>query len=99
MLWRDLPSRAPIDTQVSVTTQSASFTAASGSSPILIAAPDDFTQSISHFFGLSSDGVATRSWKSKRSAACIQDASTLLASPVQATVRPRMDPRFYSKVN
>src|SRR5450759_643012 len=69
MLFRDLPSRSPIDTQVSVTTQSASFTAASGSSPILIAAPDDFTQSISHFLGLSSAGVATRSWKSKRAAA------------------------------
>src|SRR6202142_2089939 len=98
MLWRVLASQSPIDTQVSVTTQSASFTAASGSSPILIAAPDDFTQSISHFFGLSSLGVATRKLKSKRSAACIQEASTLLESPVQATVRPRIEPFFSTKV-
>ena len=40
-----------------------------------------FIQASSHFFGRSSAGVATRSWKSKRSAACIQEASTLLPSP------------------
>src|SRR5690348_17573853 len=93
MLWRCLPSRSPIDTQVSVTMQSAPLTAASGSLPSSIFAPDDLAQSVSHFFGLSSAGVATRSRKSKRSAACTQEASTLLASPVQATVRPRIGPR------
>src|SRR5215472_15835351 len=43
-------------------------------------------------------GVATRKWKSKRCAACIHDVSTFVASPVQATVRPRIGPRRSSKV-
>ena len=64
--------------------------------PTWIDAPDFLAQSSSHFSGLSSGGVATLSWNLKRSAACIQLASTLLASPVQATVRPRIGPRFSS---
>ncbi len=48
---------------------------------------------------MSSGGVATRSSKSNRSAACIQEVSTLLASPVQATVRPLIAPRCSSKVS
>src|SRR3954466_8739016 len=87
-----------METQVSVTTQSAPFTASSGSLITLIGAPDVLIQPSSGFFGASSGGVATCRLKSKRSAACIQDVSTLLASPVQATVRPRIGPRCSSKV-
>ena len=47
---------------------------------------------------LSSGGVATLRRKSKLLAACIQDESTLLASPVQATVLPRIGPLCSSKV-
>ena len=63
-----------------------------------MSAAEDLTQSVSHFFGASSGGVATRRRKSNRSAACIQDASTLLASPLHATVRPGIGPRCSSKV-
>ena len=63
-----------------------------------MSAADDLTQSSSHFFGASSGGVATRSAKSKRCAACIHEVSTLLASPVQATVLPLIGPRCSSKV-
>src|SRR6188472_3908448 len=87
-----------METQVSVTTQSASVTASSGSCNSLMAAPDALIQSVNGFFGASSGGVATRRLKSKRSAACIQEASTLLSSPLQATVRPRIGPRCSSKV-
>jgi hypothetical protein len=64
----------------------------------VIAAPDDLIQSMSGFFGASSGGVATRRRNSNRSAACIHEVSTLLASPVQATVRPRIGPRCSSNV-
>ena len=73
-------------------------TAASGSVPTVIAAPELLIQSSNGFFGASSAGVATRKLKSKRCAACIHDVSTLVASPVQATVRPRIGPRHSSKV-
>jgi hypothetical protein len=79
--------------------QSQPATAASGSVPMWIGAPERLIQSVSHFFGASSGGVATLSRNSNRSAACIQEASTLLASPVQATVLPRIGPRCSSKVS
>ena len=63
-----------------------------------MAAPDAAIQSSSHCCGFSSGGVATLSRKSKRSAACIQEVSTLLASPVQATVFFLIEPRCSSKV-
>ena len=53
---------------------------------------------MSGFFGASSGGVATRRRNANRSAACIHEVSTLLASPVQATVRPRIGPRCSSNV-
>ena len=43
-------------------------------------------------------GIWFRSRKEKRSAACIHEVNTLLASPAQATVRPRIGPRCSSKV-
>jgi hypothetical protein len=49
-----------METQVSVTTQSAPLTASSGSVPMRIAAPEDLIQSVSGFFGASSGGVAMR---------------------------------------
>src|ERR1700694_4147335 len=87
-----------METQVSVTTQSAPFTASSGSVPTAIDAPDDLIQSMSGFLGASSGGVATRKRNEKRSAACIHEVSTLLASPDKATVRPRIGPRCFSNV-
>src|ERR1700683_4732085 len=87
-----------METQVSVTTQSAPFTAYSGSVQTAMAAPEDLIQSMSGFFGASSGGVATRKRKENRSAACIHEVSTLLASPDQATVRPRIGPRCSSNV-
>jgi hypothetical protein len=89
---------SPIDTQVSVTTQSASATAFSGSCPISIAAPDCFAQAAIFRSSFNSGGVATLRRKSKLLAAWIQDASTLLASPVQATVWPLIAPLRSSNV-
>src|SRR3954452_7029730 len=87
-----------MDTQVSVTTQSAPFTASSGSEPTRISTDDALIQSISHFFGLRSGGEATRRRNSKRSATGTHDTNTLLASPDQATVLPRIEPRCSSNV-
>ena len=48
--------------------------------------------------GISSRGQARRSSKPKRTAAWIQEAAMLLPSPTQATDRPAIGPRCYSKV-
>ncbi len=55
-------------------------------------------QSSSAGLGPSSGGLATRIAKPKRCAAWAQLTSTLLLSPLQATVRPAMGPRCSSKV-
>src|SRR5215218_6814092 len=84
-----------IETQQSVTTAA---TAANGSRVTMILAPSRFAQLRSSGRGSSSGGVATASPKSSRAAAWTHEAKTLLASPVQATVRPRIGPRCSSKV-
>src|SRR5258707_5097122 len=64
-----------------------------------IAAPDCFAHAAIDRSSLSSGGVATLRWKSKLLAACIQDESTLLASPVHATVWPLIGPLCSSNVS
>src|SRR3978361_1691622 len=80
-------SLSPIENQVSVTTQSALRTAASGSLPSRIGASVALIQSFIALFGASCGGVATFNLNLNRSAACAHDASTLLSSPLQAMVR------------
>ena len=63
-----------------------------------IAAPDCFAQAVILRSTLSSGGVATLRRKSKLFAACIHEDSTLLASPVHATVWPLIRPLCSSKV-
>src|SRR5665213_2426393 len=58
-LWRCSPSLSPIENQVSVTTQSAPRTAASGSLPSTIGAWVALIQSFIDLLGASSGGVAT----------------------------------------
>ena len=85
-------------TQVSVTTQRASRTAASGSSVSSIRAPWLRAQSTSFCGGRRSSGVAMRSVKPNRTAASIQEQATLLPSPHQATTWPAIGPRCSSNV-
>jgi len=95
---RASPSVSPIETQVSVTTASASRTAASGSWVTTSRAPSPRAQPRISAGGESSGGQARRSVKSKRAAAWIQDPAMLFPSPDHATVRPRIGPRCSSKV-
>src|SRR5256885_11185793 len=87
-----------METHVSVTTQSASETAFSASCPISILAPDRCAHAVMFLSTLSSGGVAILRQKSKLFAACIQDESTLFASPVHATVWPLIFPLCSSNV-
>ena len=93
------PSLSPIDTQVSVTTQSAPFDRRvrdRGRSRCRRPTPGPVEQP----FLAARAPAASRPAARSRSccAACIHEASTLLASPVQATLRPRIGPRCSSKV-
>ena len=93
-----LSSPSPMETQTSVTTQSAPLAAASGSCRTSTEAPSALAQARSSGAGLNCFGQASFSCKPKRAAACTQEVATLLASPSQATVLPSIDPFFSSKV-
>ena len=79
-------------------TAAAPLTASKGSVVTATLAPVWRTQAISASSGASSGGLATLMAKSNFWAAWTQLASTLLESPLQATVRPLMGPRCSSKV-
>jgi hypothetical protein len=93
-----VPSASFIETQVSVTTQSASVTAATGSSVSVTSAPFSRAQATVSAGGCKGSGVAMRMRKLKRAAACRKLRATLLPSPTQATVRPAIGPLCCSKV-
>ena len=63
-----------------------------------IGAPELLIQAVSHFFGASSGGVATRSWKSKRSAACIHEVKHVVGVAGPRHGAPRIGPRCSSNV-
>ena len=91
-------SLSPIDTQTSVTTQSAPRAATSGSSLTSIVAPSALAQPSKAGDGENAGGEAIRSAKPNRAAACTHEVATLLASPIQAIMRPLIGPFSSSKV-
>src|SRR3990170_3292194 len=95
---RFFSSLSPIETQTSVTTQSAPRAACSGSSLSSMSAPSFLAQSSSAGEGAKFLGEAILSLQPKRAAACTHDVATLLASPIQAIVRPSIGPFSSSKV-
>ncbi len=90
----------PIDTQVSVTTQSAPRTAFDGivvqSDDGALLALDPVDDAVLR--GAAASGRRACSSKPKRAAACIHETATLLPSPTQATVRPLIGPFSSSNV-
>ena len=63
-----------------------------------MSAPSRSAQSSSAADGPNAFGAAILSLKPKRAAACTQEVATLLASPIQAIVRPLIGPFSSSKV-
>ena len=95
---RSSPVPSPIDSQVSVTTQSAPETASLGSMVTVMSPPSEAAQSSTPAGGRRGSGQARRRVKPNLTAASIQDAATLLPSPLQATTLPAIGPRRSSKV-
>ena len=87
-----------METQVSVTTQSAPETACSGTEVTSTRPPSARAQSMSRWGGCSDSGHAMRRSNLKRTAAWTQLATTLLPSPLQATTLPRAVPLCCSSV-
>src|SRR5215470_18886982 len=87
-----------MDTQTSVTTQSALPTAAATSAVTVILAPLARAQATTAGGGASGSGQASRSSNWNCTAAWIQDVAMLLPSPHQAIVRPAIGPQCSSKV-
>src|SRR6185437_296521 len=98
MLWRLTLASTPIDTQVSVTTQSAPWTASSGLAVTRTRPPSALAQSSTRCGGSGDGGQAMRRSKSKRTAACTQLTTTLLPSPLHATTLPAAGPLCSSSV-
>ncbi len=98
MLWRSEVSASPIETQVSVTTQSAPATASIGSVTMRTLAPRACAQSTTSLGGSRISGHATLSSKSNIAAAWIHEVAMLLPSPDQVMRLPLMGPRCSSKV-
>ena len=97
-LWRSALSVSPIDTQVSVTTQSAPPTASSTWSVIVMDAPWARAHSTTSAGGGSSRGQPIRSSKPNRPAAWSQEVAMLLPSPLHATRLLAIGPRCSSNV-
>jgi hypothetical protein len=87
-----------MEIQVSVTTQSAPSMASLGSSVRKMSAPSRLAQSRTLFSGFNCGGQASASLNLSRAAAWIQEAATLLPSPVQAIRRPSIGPFASSNV-
>src|SRR3546814_7392833 len=87
-----------METQVSVTTASASVTTDSTSLDTTMRPPSVAAQSSTACGGRSSSGQARRSSNLKRTAACIHEVAMLLPSPDHATTLPSIGPRCSSKV-